>query len=109
VTQEIFAKSFQNFFVSTVKYHLAKQSLPLKALLLIGNCSAHTRNLTSDDGTVPFAMTQCDITTITFEMVRWYHHHLLSALVQTQELQRQERPVPFQTRKTFPNWYLTCN
>ena len=52
MTQEIFAEWFHNYFVPSVKDHLIKLNLPLKAHLLVDNCSAHPRNLTSDDGAI---------------------------------------------------------
>ena len=52
MTQEIFAEWFHDYFVPSVKDHLTKLNPPLKAHLLVDNCSAHPRNLTSDNGAI---------------------------------------------------------
>jgi hypothetical protein len=90
MTQEIFAEWFHNFFVPSVKDHLAKLNLPSKALLLIDNCSAHPKSLTSDDGVICCELSPTNATSRlqflncgAIEIVElWYSHHMLSALVE---------------------------
>ena len=53
MNSEIFAKWFKKNFVPAVKRHQLTQNIPSpKALLLIDNCSAHSEELRSRDGSV---------------------------------------------------------
>ena len=75
MTQEIFTEWFHNYFVPSVKDHLAKLSLPLKALLLVGNYSAHPKK---------FDLQNAGIVTISCQI-----------LYKLKILEREGRPIPF--------------
>ena len=87
-----------------MKDHLTKLNLQLKAHLLVDDCSAHPRNLTSDDGAICCEFLPPNVTSLlqpldcgVIETAKHcYRHHLQSDIIETQEvLERQGRPMSF--------------